>query len=194
MLDLRVFREELKDLVIRSQVATVSGPVPVLINAVPTTQFQNYGDPVTLTGLEIQFTTHPWRGSTLRAAYSLIDRQADSEAVASGIAPYTANLVWQQEWPDQWTSFMSLTRIGPVASGDSFVANGRYLVDDFTTIDLSLSRRLNLFGQAARFSLSVLNLGPRHQEIADPAMQMVYGNRAANRVSRLAYAGLTVQF
>jgi len=194
MLDLRVFREQLKDLIIRAQVGTASGPVPVLVNAVPTTQFQNYGDPVTLTGLEIQFSTHPWRDGTVRLAYSLIDRDAESEAVASGIAPYTVNLVWQQEWPKQWTSFMSFTRIGPVASGDSFVANGRYLVDDFNTVDISLSRRVSLFGQPARFSVSALNLGPRHQEIADPAMQLVYGKRAANRVSRLVYAGLTVQF
>jgi len=194
MLDLRLFQEKLKDLIIRNQVSTLSGPTPLLESAVATTQFQNYDDTVTLTGLEIQFSAHPWDGGTVRLAYSLIDRSAKSEAIASGIAPYTAHVNWQQDWPGRWTSYVSVTRVGPVASGDSFVANGRYLVDDFTTVDISVSRRLSLFGQPARFSLTALNLGPRHQEIADPAMQMVYGNRAANRVSRLVYAGLSVNF
>ncbi len=194
MLDLRVFREELRDLVIRAQAANPPGPAPVLASAVPTTHFANFTKPVTLTGLEIQLQTHPWAGSEWRLAYSLINRDADSEAVESGIAPFTAHLSWQQEWGEQWTSFVSITRIGPVASGDSFVANGRYMVDDFTTMDISVTRKLTLFGQPARFSLTALNLGPRHQEIADPAMQLVYGNRAANRVSRQVYAGLSMQF
>jgi iron complex outermembrane receptor protein len=191
MLDLRLFRENLKDLTIRRQ---TSDTVPVLASVAPTTRFENYSDPVRLTGLEVQFTARPWRGAQWRLAYSLIDRHANDEAITAGIAPYTANLSWQQAWPDQWESFVSLTRVGPVASGDSFVANGRYMVDDFTTVDISISRRLQLLGQPARLSLTALNLGPRHQEIAEPAMQSVYGNRAANRTSRQVFAGLSMRF
>ncbi|QID16302.1 TonB-dependent receptor [Nitrogeniibacter mangrovi] len=193
-LDLRIFKERLKELTVREPIADQPGLNPLLTSLVPTTQMQNAKDPLTLTGLEIQFETHPWRAGTVRLAYSVIDRDAADPAIRSGIAPYSANLSWRQRWPGRWTSFLGVTRIGPVTSGDSFVASGRYLVKDFTTYDLSVSRPLELLGHKARFQLSALNLGPRHQEIADPAMQTVYGSTPANRVSRQVYAGLSLRF
>ena len=189
--DVRVFRERLEHPVVRT---IVPDAVPLLGARAPTTQFINDDNPTTLTGLELQLSTRPWRGGNVRLAWSVIDREAGSDAAQNSVAPYSANLIWQQEWPDAWTSFVSITRIGPVASGESYLANERYVVDDFTTVDISVSRPVSLFGQRARFSLTALDLGPRHQEIADPSMQSVYGNRAANRVSRQVYAGLSMQF
>ena len=193
VLDVRLFEEQLHDLIVRTAV-TPPAPTPVLNAAVPTTQQQNSDATVVLRGIELQLETRPARNSTVRLAYSLIHRNANDAAVESGIAPYTAHLSWQQDWPARWSSMLSVTRVGPVASGDSFLANGRYVVDAFTTLDLTVSRRFSLGGHPARFTLAALNLGPRHQEIADPAMQLVYGTVPANTVSRQVYAGLDVRF
>jgi len=190
-LDARVFREILKDYVVRG---TVSDPAAVLGAQIPANQLQTSHDSIVLTGLELQVNTHPWRGGRFQFAWSVIDRNAPNEASRAAIAPYTANLTWQQEWPDRWSSYLSMTRVGPVAFGDSYLASERYVVRDFTTWDLSITRRLTAFGQPASFSLTALNLGPRHQEIADPAMQRIYGARPANPVTRQVYAGLALQF
>ncbi|MCB1938023.1 MAG: TonB-dependent receptor [Rhodocyclaceae bacterium] len=194
LLDLRLFSERLRDLVVRRVVPSPPPPAAVLESVIPTTRFENFGNDLFLHGVEVQLITHPWRDSTVRLAYSLIHRNANDAAVESGIAPYTAHLSWQQDWPARWSSMLSVTRVGPVASGDSFLANGRYVVDAFTTLDLTVSRRFSLGGHPARFTLAALNLGPRHQEIADPAMQLVYGTVPANTVSRQVYAGLDVRF
>jgi len=190
-IDARLFREVLKDQQIR---VTVNDPVSLLGSQIPATQIQNADKSTTLTGLELQLNTHPWRGGSIQLAWSVIDRDAPTEAATAAIAPYTATLIWQQAWPARWSSYLSMTRVGPVAFGDSFLANGRYVVDDFTAVDLSLSRRFKAFGHPANFHLTALNLGPRHQEIADPAMQRVYGNRPANPVSRQVYAGVSLEF
>ena len=192
MLDLRVFEERLHDLLVRRQI-TLS-PAPALQTVIPSTQPANLDHTLVLHGAELQLVTRPSRNSKVRLAWSLIDRHAQDATVESGIAPYTAHLSWQQHWPDKWTSFVSVTRVAAVASGDSFVASGRYVVDAFTAIDLALSRRFTLAGHDARFTLSALNVGPRHQEIADPAIQRVRGDEPANRVSRQVYAGIEVRF
>ena len=189
-LDLRLFRERLQDQIVRVPVPSPS----LLASQIQTTQFQNAASTTTLTGLELQLGTHPWTGGEFQLAWSVVERDAGSEAASSGIAPYVANLIWKQRWPAHWSSYLSINRVGPVASGDSYLANGRVVVEDHTTFDVSLTRAFTAFGRPATASLTALNLGGRHQEIADPAMQLVYGNRAANRVSRQVYAGLTLQF
>lgn len=191
-LDLRLFEERLHDLLVR-RTAEVS-PAPVLQALIPSTQAANLDRTLVLHGAELQLLTRPWRRGEVRLSWSVIDRNAWDTAIESGIAPYTAHLSWQQHWPEQWTSFVSVTRVAAVASGDSFIASGRYVVDALTAIDLALSRRFTLGGHDARFTLSALNVGPRHQEVADPAIQRVRGPEPVNRLSRQVYAGLEVRF
>lgn len=192
LLDLRIFEERLRNLLVRRPI-TLS-PAPALQALIPSTQAENLDQTLVLHGAELQLVARPWRDGEVRLAWSLIENDAPDAEIGSAIAPYTAHLSWQQHWPGQWTSFVGVTRVAAVASGDSFVDSGRYVVDAFTTIDLSLSRRFSLGGHDARFTLSALNVGPRHQEVADPAIQRVRGDEPANRVSRQVYAGLEVRF
>lgn len=191
--EVRLFQEHLRDLVIRERVASPP-PTPLLGAQIPTTRAANYGDDLTVRGLELQLESHPWRGGDLRLAWSLIDRQAADPQIEAAIAPYTVSLLWMQQWPQQWSSLVHLTRIGPVASGDSYLAGDPYVVRAYTSLDLALSRPLTLAGQNARLTLAALNLGPRHQEVADRAVQQLHGNTAANRVSRQVYLRLDMRF
>ncbi|WP_323001849.1 TonB-dependent receptor plug domain-containing protein [Denitromonas sp.] len=190
--EIRVFQERLRDMVIRQQV-TPPPPAPVLAASIPTTQEQNFGEDLNVRGIELQWQAHPWKGGDLRLAWSALERHAGNDQVEAAIAPYTASLMWMQRWPQRWSSMVHLTRVGPVATGDSYLAGEPYVVRAYTSLDIALSRTVRLAGYPARLTLTALNLGPRHQEAANPAQQ-IGRSQPANRVSRQVYLGLDMRF
>ena len=190
--EIRVFQERLRDMVIRQQV-TPPPPTPLLAASIPTTQEQNFGEDLNVRGIELQWEAHPWKGADLRLAWSALERHAGDEQVEAAIAPYTASLMWMQRWPQRWSSMVHLTRVGPVATGDSYLAGEPYVVRAYTSLDIALSRAVRLAGYPARLTLTALNLGPRHQEAANPAQQ-IGRSQPANRVSRQVYLGLDMHF
>ncbi|TVO58983.1 TonB-dependent receptor [Denitromonas halophila] len=190
--EIRIFQERLRDLVIRQQV-TPPPPTPLLAAQIPTTREENFGNDLYVRGIELQWEAHPWRNGDIRLAWSVLQRDAGDAQVEAGIAPYTASLMWMQRWPQRWSSMVHLNRVGPVASGDSYIAGKPYVVRAYTSLDIALSRPIRLAGQSARLTLAALNLGPRHQEVANPAQQL-NSTQPVNRVSRQVYLGLDMRF
>lgn len=191
--DLRLFNERITDFVYRT-VQPVTADNPLLAPVMPSTRYENLGSPVTLVGLEYQIKTRPYAGSQVILNHSMIDRRTSDPTIASHSAPYTASLSWLQDWGSGWSSMITVLRMGPLAGGDGYVPRFQYLAPAYTTTDFRIARRFLMGNQNVEVALSGINLGPRHQEIADRSEQFLHRDVPANPVSRMVFLSLSVGY
>jgi iron complex outermembrane receptor protein len=191
--DLRVFRERITDFVLRTG-APPTPDNPLLAAFILPTQYQNLDDPVTLVGVEYQIKMRPFTGSQIILNHSLIDRRTSSPVLAGRAAPYTASLSWLQDWSAGWSSMMTVLRMGPLAGGDGYVPKAQYVASAYTTTDVRIARRFHAGRQEVEIALSGINLGPRHQEIADRSEQYFHPEGPANPVSRMVFLSLSTRY
>ncbi len=196
-LDVRLFNERIVDFVARRQMP-ITSDLPVLalppINMLPT-QYYNLQSPVTLRGLEYQIRTKPWTDGRIILNHVMIDRRIDDPFVKARVAPYTASLSWLQSWggpSSGWSSMITALRMGPLAGGDGFVARYDYQAPAYTAYDFSIRRRLNFGAQDVVVALSGINLGARHQEIADRSEQSLHPEGPVNQVSRMVFLSVSI--
>ena len=190
-LDVRLFNERITGFVVRRQMP-ITPDTPVLSIYIPPTQYVNLESPLTLRGIEYQIQTKPAPDTRILFSHSIIDRRTDDPAVKARVAPYTASLSWLQDWGGNWSSMVSLLRMGSLAGGDGFVPRYDYVAPAYTTLDASLSRHLRIGGQDVTLSLSAINLGPKHQEIADRSEQYLHPEGPVNRASRMILLSLSI--
>ncbi|NMG75364.1 TonB-dependent receptor plug domain-containing protein [Aromatoleum diolicum] len=189
-LDVRVFNEHIHDFVVRVPQADPS-PAPLLSAFLGSTRYENLGPAVRLRGIEYELVTRPAGGTELRLAHSLIDRRSNPD-IEDRSAPYTTSLSWLQDYGRGWKSMLSVLRMGPLAGGDGYVPRYRYLARPYTTLDANLSYATRIGRQAVQFALTALNLGAKHQEIADRSQQAVSGDDPVNPVSRTVYLSVSM--
>jgi iron complex outermembrane receptor protein len=193
-LDMRLFNERIVDFVTRRQMP-ITPDLPVLalppINMLPT-QYYNLESPVRLRGIEYQVQTKPWHDGRIILNHVMINRHTDNPAVKARVAPYTASLSWLQNWNSGWTSMVTALRMGPLAGGDGFFANNGYIAPAYTTYDFNIQRRLRFGARDVVIALSGINLGPKHQEIADRSEQALHPEGPVNPVSRMVFLSVSV--
>ncbi|MFT4173589.1 MAG: TonB-dependent receptor plug domain-containing protein [Rhodocyclaceae bacterium] len=191
-LDVRLFNERIEGFLIRVPVS--ASPVPYLEPYIGSAQYVNYDRPVTLRGLEYQLRARPWQGADWSLTHTLIDRRASDTAIEDRVAPYSATLSWGQAWPRGWRTTLTALRMGPLAGGDGFVPIYPYVAAAYTTYDARLAWNGRVAGRRTVVSLNAINLGPRHQEIADRSQQAARARSGdfapANAVSRTVYLAL----
>lgn len=190
-LDVRLFNERISDYITR-----VSHPeytTPLLSIALPSARYENLGPAVTLRGIEYQIESRPAQGTRLLFSHSIIDRRSEDAATTRLTAPYTASLSWMQAWPQNWSSTLTLLRMGPLAGGSGFVPRFEYLSPAYTTLDARLARTIKLDRMPVEIAVTATNLGGRHQEIADRSEQFLHGSDPANRASRMVWLSVTLQ-
>ncbi|MGC3963351.1 MAG: TonB-dependent receptor [Rhodocyclaceae bacterium] len=194
-LDVRIFDERIKGFLIR--VPVFAQPSPLLEPYIGSAQYVNYGAEVRLRGIEYQFRARPWQGADWSFTHTLIDRHSGDPLIDDRTAPYSASLSWKQDWGRGWTTTLTGLRMGPLAGGDGFVPIYPYVAPAYTTYDARIAWNGRLSGRKVEVSLNAINLGPRHQEIADRSQQAAdarFGDTApANTVSRMVYLGFVLE-
>ena len=193
-LDVRIFNERISDFVVRQTVPLPAGQPPLPL-PLPTTQFVNLSDPVVLRGIEYQFKAKPRPGSEIIFNHTLFSRphENDPQLAAARSAPYIASLSWLQNYGWGWTSTASLLRMGPQAGGYGYVPGSAYSVRAYTTLDLRIARSFMLDRRKTEIALNGINLGPRHQEIADRSEQAMHPYNPINRTSSMVWLSLAVE-
>jgi len=190
-LDVRVFRERITDFIYRR--ARRSSLDPLINTPADSAQYVNSRDPLILTGVEYQLKWSPWKGADWMFNHSLIRSQTEP-ALRNRVAPYTASLAWRQDWGAGWTSMLTGIRMGPLAGGDGMVPIYSYIAPAYTTFDARIAWRQRLASaKRIEYSLNAINLGERHQEIADRSQQSVYGSEPANQVSPMVYFAIALE-
>ncbi|NMG44746.1 TonB-dependent receptor plug domain-containing protein [Aromatoleum toluvorans] len=202
-LDVRVFDEHIHDFIVRVPQPDPT-PAPLLSPSrspfpfsLGSTRYENLDSTVRLRGIEYELSTRPRNGTELRLAHSIVDRSSREPGIEERSAPYTASLSWLQDWGRGWKSMLSVLRMGPLAGGDGFVPSFRYVARPYTTVDANLSHTTRINGHSVQFALTALNLGKRHQEIADRSQQAAQlvatgSNAPVNPVSPSVYLSMTL--
>jgi iron complex outermembrane receptor protein len=186
LLDARIFDEHIRDYIRRTPYTSTQ---PLLLDPVMgSTQWANMQGDIRLRGIEYQLSFKPRAGTTLLFTHTLINRHADDPAVRHSVAPHTATASWLQEF-GPWHSMLSVMRMGELEAGTNHVPGMRYTVPAYTTLDLSIGRRIHLGSQPARVRVTATNLLGRHQELAHKPLQAMpqYRERAANESSPQAF-------
>jgi len=149
---------------------------------------------VTLRGLEYQFRGKPRAGTEILFNHTLIERRTDEPEVAKRTAPYVASLSWLQDYGTGWTSTTSILRMGSLAGGYGYVPGCDYTSRAYTSLDLRIARAFQLDGRRAEIALNGINLGERHQEIADRSQQCLPGylNKPVNPASSMVWLSLGI--
>lgn len=192
-IDVRIFHERITDFVVRTG-TPVTPDNPLLAAYIPSTQYQNLTDPVTLVGIEYQIKMRPFAGSEIILNHDVIDRRTSSATLPAHSAPYTASLSWLQDWGRGWSSMITVLRMGPLAGGDGYVPKSQYVAPAYTTTDFRVARRFHSGRQEFEIALSGINLGPRHQEIADRSEQYFHPLAPANPLSRIVFLSLSTSY
>ena len=192
-LDVRVFNERIRDFILRVPQPDPF-PAPVLSPVLGSARYENYGHAFDLRGLEYQLEAEPQVGSRFRLTHTLVDPRAGDPDVDRRVSPYAASMSWLQDWRGGWHSMVSMLRMGALAGGDGFVPRFRYSAEPYTSWDLNLWRTVRVRDTAVRYSLSAINVGARHQEIADRSMQFLNPGRPINPVSAMVWLGLALSF
>ncbi len=190
-LDVRLFRERIRDYIYRE--ITPSALSPLLNTELPPARYVNHERPVVLTGLEYQLRTHPWQGAQWLFSHTLIQRRAGAENIEDRVAPYVASLSWLQRYRGGWSSTLSVLRMGPLAGGEGFAPLKDYVARPYTTLDARLAWEGLLAQRRVTASVNAINLGGRHQEIADRAQQSRCTCRPANEASTMVWLALAVE-
>lgn len=190
-LDVRVFHERIKDIVIRGlHPELASGEV--LDGYLMPTRFDNLDSRLILNGVEYQLRARPWPETQFLFNHTLIHRKTAARAVADRVAPYSASLSWFQEYPEDWSSTMTLLRMGPAAGADGYVLRTPYRAKAYTTLDLRVAKRIRTPQHAVELALTATNIGPRHQEIPDRSEQFLHPEGPVNPVSRMVFFSLRI--
>ncbi len=191
-LDVRIFNERISNFVVRQIAPLPAGQPPLLL---PPTQFVNLPDPVVLRGIEYQFRAKPRPGSEIVFNHTLFAHPHGNQdqQVTGRSAPYVASLSWLQSYGGGWQSTASLLRMGPLAGGYGYVPGSAYTVRAYTTLDLRIARSFILDGRKAEIALNGINLGPRHQEIADRSEQTSHPDKPINPTSSMVWLSLAVE-
>ncbi len=190
-IDLRVFRERITDLIVRTIQPLADDNQPLAGYLMPT-RFDNLDSTLTLTGVEYQVRSRPRPGTQLILSHTLISRRTINATVADRIAPYSASLSWLQEFGADWSGMITLLRMGSSAGADGYVLRTPYRAAAYTTVDFRLARRLRAMGHNLEIALTGTNLGPRHQEIADRSEQFLHPDGPVNPVSRMIFLSLRI--
>ncbi|HEX5126769.1 MAG TPA: TonB-dependent receptor [Rhodocyclaceae bacterium] len=194
-LDVRLFNERIKDFMVR--VPTNSAPVPALEPFIGSAIYTNIGETVTRRGIEYQLNTKPWRGGEWRFTHTIIERNGGGADIDNRTAPYTASLSWMQDWNAGWSSMLTALRMGPMSGGDGFVPIYNYTAPAYTTYDARIAYATRFDRHKIEYSLNGINLGKRHQEIADrsqQAAQALLGNfEPANFATRMVYFSVSLE-
>jgi len=158
------------------------------------TRWENDPGQVRLSGVEYQLRTRPLRTTEFILAHSMIDRRADDEKLRRNVAPYTASLSWLQEM-GQWSSMLSVLRMGPIDAGFSYAPGFKSSVPAYTTVDWSMARRLRMRETELEVRLSGINLLGKHQELVNRLRQSQSSTyQPVNEVGRQIYLSLQTQF
>ena len=198
-LDVRIFRERVRDYIARFSVNSPAPNTAALEPWIGSLQYQNVSRPVVLQGLEYQAKFKPWTGANIIFNHAMIDRRSGDANIDDRIAPYTATLAWQQRWTSRWSSMFSAARVGPMAGADGIATTKAYVAKAYTSFDarIAWASRWASGGQY-EIALSAINLGKRHQEIPDRGVQAyrsILGDTTpANSVSRTVYLSLASDF
>lgn len=193
LLDARIFDERIRDYIRRTPYT--STPALVLDPVMGSTQWTNLEGEIRLRGIEYQLSLKPRAGTTLAFTHTVIDRDAADPVVRRSVAPHTATLSWLQTF-GPWHSMLSVMRMGALEAGTNHAPGLRYTVPAYTTLDLSVGRRIQLGSQPAKLRFTAINLLGRHQELAHKPLQAMpqYRNRAANESSPQAFVSLETSF
>ncbi|MCP5225765.1 MAG: TonB-dependent receptor [Thauera sp.] len=194
-LDVRLFRERIDDVIVRSPVPAGQVPPSLFSAMFGSTRWENHAGRVQLNGIETQLHLKPWRGTEFILSHSLIDRDIDDPRIRRNVAPYSASLSWLQR-AGAWRSMLSVLRMGPIDAGFSYVPGYNYTVPSYTTLDWSIARSLRVLDQAVEVRLTGINLLGRHQELANRPLQAQaeFAGRPASQVSRQVWMALETTF
>lgn len=192
-LDVRLFHERISHFVIRRSIPSPEGPLALV--GLPSSQFDNLSSTVVLRGLEYQFRTRPRPGTEILLSHTLIDRHTSEPDVAARTAPYSASLTWLQDYGGGWKSTASLLRMGSLAGGYGYVPGCAYTSADYTSLDLRVARAFRIDGRKVEMALNGINLGGRHQEIADRSEQCLpqHVDKPVNPASPMVWMSLAVE-
>lgn len=197
-LDVRLFRERITDMIVRSPVPAewpIEGKLPEAISrSLGSTWWENHEGRLQLNGIEYQLHLKPWLGTEFILSHSLIDRDVDEPRIRRNVAPYSASLSWLQR-AGAWHSMLSVLRMGPIDAGFSYVPGYDYTVPSYTTLDWSIARSLRLLDHPVEIRVTGINLLGRHQELANRPLQFqAEFGRPANQVSRQVWLALETTF
>ncbi|WP_332671388.1 TonB-dependent receptor plug domain-containing protein [Aromatoleum sp.] len=194
MLDVRVFRERVTDLIRRETVTPEPTSNPVIRQfrgLLGSSRWENQSEAVTLTGLEYQLRYEPVRNGQVIFSHTLIDAKSDEARAARSVAPYIASLSWHQRIGD-WQGMLTVLRMGPVDFGTGFIPGYDRKVDAYTAVDASIAWERRIASNPVRVSLSGINLFGEHQEVANRPLQQRIGDKPANEVGRQVHLGIRI--
>jgi iron complex outermembrane recepter protein len=189
-LDGRLFRERAKDFVYRVAVPSDQTPTPALQSFIPTTQFQNYDKPVTLTGIEYELKARVWKGGEMRFVHTLINRNSGNWLIDHLTAPYVATLSWIQKYQLGWSSTVSVLRMGAMTGGD-VTDNAASLAKPYTAVDARIAYAFEQSMRKWEVALNAINLGKKHSEMSGRVAQTGGGSISMGNVSPMVYLSIT---
>lgn len=194
-LDVRLFHERIDGYIWRVPVAAPGATLPHLGSSMYVNRDQDF----VLQGIEYQIKLQPWQQGELLFSHSMIDRNSGDDQLDQRVAPYSASLTWIQRFGSAWRTQLTALRMGPLAGGDGFVPLTNYVAEDYTSFDARIAYLTRLGQSSLELALNAINLGARHQEIADRSQQAALtlksGSAApANRVGRMIWLSATLDF
>lgn len=202
-LDVRLFHETIRDLIVRRQVDVTLAPGdnaladPNLIQRLlRATSWRNAADPVHLSGIEYQLRSKPWTDGEIILNHSMVRAAAKDADIRRNVAPYTASVTWLQRL-GAWQSTLTLLRMGPLDAGFGFTPTFRYTVPAYTTLDASVARSFRIDRQPVEIRLTAINLLGRHQEYANRPLQQLprFGpDKPANELGPQVWLSLGTRF
>lgn len=202
-LDVRLFHETIRDLIVRRQVDFTLAPGdngladPNLIQRLlRATSWRNASDPVHLSGIEYQLRSKPWTDGEIILNHSMVRAAAKDADIRRNVAPYSTSLTWLQGF-GAWQSTLTLLRMGPIDAGFGFTPTFRYTVPAYTTLDASVARSFRFDRQSVEVRLTAINLLGRHQEYANRPLQQLsrFGtDKPANELGPRVWLSLGTRF
>jgi iron complex outermembrane receptor protein len=181
--DLRLFRERIDGYIARAPLPSVG------LLGLPTARYENLATPVLLRGVEYQIDHRPWQGGRFLVSHTMIDRRSDNPLVRRLAAAHSASLSYFQDL-GRWSGVLSVLRMGSMAGGSGFVPTTDYASPGYHTVDFRLAYTLR---PAVEVALAGINIGPRHQEIADRSEQALHGTTPINLSSPMIWLSLSVR-
>lgn len=194
--DARFFDDRIKGYYVR--VGVNATPIPVYEQVIGSAMYTNLERSIHLRGIEYQVRTHPWAGAQWLLSHSMVQRSYNDLDVDDRTAPYTASLSWLQSWGGGWRTTLTALRMGPLSGSDGFVPLYRYTASAYTSFDARIAWQTRLGEQRFEVALNAINLGKKHQEVADRSQQAVRAlngeSGPANTASPMVYLSLALGF
>ncbi|HEY5761585.1 MAG TPA: TonB-dependent receptor [Rhodocyclaceae bacterium] len=181
--DVRLFRERIDGYIARAALPSAG------LLGLPTARYENLATPVELRGVEYQIDHRPWAGGQFLFSHALIDRRSDDTLVRRLTAAHTASLSYFQNHR-RWSGALSILRMGSIAGGSGFVPTTEYASPGYHTVDFRLAYALE---PTVEIALAGINIGPRHQEIADRSEQALHGTTPVNLTSPMVWLTISVR-